>query len=1075
MKRKITGILLAIAVFASSITVSAGSETEVFSEYDTENVMETDIPVTSAEELTADETENNETGNAEDQELTASDVIQDSDSNEPDDFSDTEFLPQETEDVSEEQNFTFFSEDNADLLNAESEKDKELIQEIEEGEILAFTPAISEETEQKEDVQILSEENDIAVTALKPGEYYVQSGGRAYCDEIWTEANDFVAGNHTRMASTFRQVHYIDDTGAERKAPLYCLKATKTGVDNVDLKEEAVKVLKNATLQKILYFGYGGPGDLGTDYDPSCKHITWSKWQNRYIFTHIALSKIYSGDCAYATANEVEHVGINRFINKIKGMTIPARNKASVSVYAENGWTSAIGKTLSLSVYRSRTASYPYVPDSMKNGFQLSGVMKVTDGAKTGNGIIVTRNAGEKWQLAYWKNGADYSAQKTKPTMMTGTQLKLKEGAHFLFIFPLDITASKKFQYKMIFQPVSYILVDGKAQTGKEGIQDFGAFVYQGKRGTVSFTVKPSTYGSIKLTKTEPNTAKKIAGAEYTLYAGSDLQSGYRVMYKKDQKVATGTTDENGTITFEKLIPGKYYIKETKSPSGYVLNTETKNVTVSGSRITEVKVKDIMDIDGTVSITKKDGDTSDPLAGAEFTLYEWSKSNGNYKTPGKILKYDGQNRTYESEKFYYSEDNQGKFRVRETKPPKGYTGNWQKDITLTEPGTHRKFSFKVLNYQSNKRKIEIRKTDAATGKVLENAEFKLYEYSASQKKYKTSGEILQYNEDSQCYISRELLKTIDNEGKFRVVETRNPSGYTGNWEKEVDITDQNASLFFKVSNTAIPDYVGTVRLKKTDCYTGEILEDAEFKVYQWNSQKKLYEDDLGEKSTLNYNRSKKEYISGKLLITEKNQGKFRVVEIQNPSGYTGKYEKEIIFQKKADSFNDEIMLKAENVPVTLPLGKITIRKKIRETDIIWAHGNPTFFFVAEGKDLAGVYHRYEDYVTFEPDSYEVDENGYATLAVTLDHIPLGQYEVWEKQVLRYYLKDAWANTDNMRVVKGTAPSYGVDPKQIATGIAALTTENRNASITFLNEKSRYDRYSHNDCVKNTLPLEFSEK
>lgn len=110
-------------------------------------------------------------------------------------------------------------------------------------------------------------ENDIAVTALKPGEYYVESGARAYCDEVWTEANDFVAGNHTRMASTFRLVHYIDDAGTERTSPLYCLKATKTGVDNVNLKEEAVKVLKNATIQKLLYFGHGGPGDLGTSYE----------------------------------------------------------------------------------------------------------------------------------------------------------------------------------------------------------------------------------------------------------------------------------------------------------------------------------------------------------------------------------------------------------------------------------------------------------------------------------------------------------------------------------------------------------------------------------------------------------------------------------------------------------------------------------------------------------------------------------------------------------------------------------------------------------------------------------------
>ena len=112
-------------------------------------------------------------------------------------------------------------------------------------------------------------------------------------------------------------------------------------------------------------------------------------------------------------------------------------------------------------------------------------------------------------------------------------------------------------------------------------------------------------------------------------------------------------------------------------------------------------------------------------------------------------------------------------------------------------------------------------------------------------------------------------------------------------------------------------------------------------------------------------------------------------------------------------------------------------------------------------------------MTFAPESYQTDENGYALLSVTLDHVPLGQYEIWEKPVLRYYLKNAYANTQNVQITKGAAPAYGTDPKEIAAGTAALTVKNRKATITFVNEKTRYDRYSHNDCVKNTVPLLFS--
>ena len=76
-------------------------------------------------------------------------------------------------------------------------------------------------------------------------------------------------------------------------------------------------------------------------------------------------------------------------------------------------------------------------------------------------------------------------------------------------------------------------------------------------------------------------------------------------MYSKDQKVSSGTTNAGGEILFSKLLPGKYYVKETKTAAGYKLNTVIKNLTVTGGKTTTVNVTDIMDISGTVSIRKK--------------------------------------------------------------------------------------------------------------------------------------------------------------------------------------------------------------------------------------------------------------------------------------------------------------------------------------------------------------------------------------------------------------------------------------------------------------------------------------
>ena len=182
-------------------------------------------------------------------------------------------------DVEEEPEFTLFSEENAEILTGDSEEADQLIQEIENGEVFALSPALPESFTGSESVTVsASDEENLSTTALDPSQYYLDVWTRVYCDEVWTEANDFIGnGNKTRMGCTYRSVHYIDDTGTEKVSPLYCLKATKDGMDSTMLKDEAVKVLKNAVIQKLLYFGYGGPGDLGTGYDPSCSHISWSR------------------------------------------------------------------------------------------------------------------------------------------------------------------------------------------------------------------------------------------------------------------------------------------------------------------------------------------------------------------------------------------------------------------------------------------------------------------------------------------------------------------------------------------------------------------------------------------------------------------------------------------------------------------------------------------------------------------------------------------------------------------------------------------------------------------------------
>lgn len=97
-------------------------------------------------------------------------------------------------------------------------------------------------------------------------------------------------------------------------------------------------------------------------------------------------------------------------------------------------------------------------------------------------------------------------------------------------------------------------------------------------------------------------------------------------------------------------------------------------------------------------LTKADEETKNPLSGAEFTVYTWSKKEKAYvpyrgttdfgTVPCEMGTMNGAEkavRLKETEKgiyvtpvwLYYSDDNEGKYRIIETRAPEGYFGDWK--------------------------------------------------------------------------------------------------------------------------------------------------------------------------------------------------------------------------------------------------------------------------------------------------------------------------------------------------------------------------------------------------------------
>lgn len=138
-------------------------------------------------------------------------------------------------------------------------------------------------------------------------------------------------------------------------------------------------------------------------------------------------------------------------------------------------------------------------------------------------------------------------------------------------------------------------------------------------------------------------------------------------------------------------------------------------------------------------LKKIDEETGNPLSGAEFTVYTWSKSSSSYvpyhgttdpsaepceqgsvnggSTPVKML--EAEKGVYITPVWlYYSEDNGGKFRIIETKAPKGYFGDWKHEVKTGEDLTDADknvYDLVITNEaEKNKQTVLLSNTDDGT-------------------------------------------------------------------------------------------------------------------------------------------------------------------------------------------------------------------------------------------------------------------------------------------------------------------------------------------------------------------------
>lgn len=421
-------------------------------------------------------------------------------------------------------------------------------------------------------------------------------------------------------------------------------------------------------------------------------------------------------------------------------------------------------------------------------------------------------------------------------------------------------------------------------------------------------------------------------GAIYGLYAREDINhpdGRNGVLYKKDEQVATLTTDKEGKASVSNLYLGKYYLKEITPPVGYLLDEEEHDVNCNyeGDQVETVKRNTVSKEDvikqpfQLIKAADNDKTDADLLKGAGFSAYLLSsltvKDDGSYDftnaTP-TVLTEDGKTEMFTDERGYACSIPipYGRYIVRETTTPHNFMPVDDFIVTVTENSSTPQV-WRVLLDDEFKAKLKIVKQDDETKQpvLLANTEFKVYDLDA--KKYveqvttypNTVVHKSYFTDENGYLILPESLKC----GNYRIEEVSAPDGYTQNTQYvEIKVDKNTAYQMDSVSGDAIITVTyenhpvkgklvihksgETLKsFKKDFVYEETSLEGAEFEIYaaediftpdhqvdeQGNRHVIYAKDTLVKTVTTDKN--------GEAVIKDLPLGKYRVKETKAPSGF----------------------------------------------------------------------------------------------------------------------------------------------------------------------------------------------
>lgn len=339
----------------------------------------------------------------------------------------------------------------------------------------------------------------------------------------------------------------------------YCLESAKSSPPSSDYVANIFE--SNLALQKVLYYGYGGPGDITDSYMPGFD------WKLKYIFTHIAASYAYCGTDGFygCTFENIQSSGLWDYIQYLNGLEAPPKAAIDLSP------TSA--------------AAYESNGEQRTKEFHLKGDHR----------NYIALNLPE--------NVTYHSGDATK----TGS-VKIPGGTKFYFSAPMTVTGtwnSGSLAGQMGTQWKTLVVSTG----GTTQDIGYGTF-FEEESDSVSFQVKWMDYAKVKVMKKDNVTNTALAGAVFGIYSDKECTKLITKM---------PATNEKGETQVE--IPktqDTVYLKEISVPQGYKLNTSSFNVKLEAGK-TQSQTVTNEEQKGKITI-RKSGEVLSSVSGKEGHL-----------------------------------------------------------------------------------------------------------------------------------------------------------------------------------------------------------------------------------------------------------------------------------------------------------------------------------------------------------------------------------------------------------------------------------------------------------------------